>query len=250
LSIWKKAEIETEGDWYVSSGQGMGEVLTMSNEQQAYTLSDRATYLARSKEGLDLDVLVEGDTTLFNPYGVIAVNPEKTPAIQAELAQKFIDWIISVPVQEKIAGFGKEDFGQSLFIPDSALWKAAQEAAAPVSEAALKVTGKVDQEMAWTEEEVKAMPTTQAESTNSQGQAETYTGVLIADLLNLAGPQADATTVVFVAEDGSTAEIPLSEVMACTNCILSFRSKGGFSAVLPGYPGDMQVKGVVEIQVK
>jgi tungstate transport system substrate-binding protein len=127
LSVWKKVELEPAGDWYVSSGQGMGEVLTMSNEQQAYTLSDRATYLARLKEGLDLEVLVEGDAALFNPYGVIAVNPDKSPAIQAELAQKFIDWIISVPVQEKIGAFGKEDFGQSLFIPDSALWRVAQE---------------------------------------------------------------------------------------------------------------------------
>jgi tungstate transport system substrate-binding protein len=126
LSIWKNAGIEPAGDWYISTGQGMGEVLTMSDEQQAYTLSDRATYLARTKEGLGLDVLVEGDKALFNPYGVIAVNPDKNPAIQAELANQFIDWIISVPVQEKIAQFGVADFGQSLFVPDSALWRAAQ----------------------------------------------------------------------------------------------------------------------------
>ena len=126
LSIWKKAGIEPSGDWYLSAGQGMGEVLTMANEQQAYTLSDRATYLSRTKQGLELVVLVEGDTTLFNPYGVIAVNPAKNTAIQAELANQFIDWIISVPVQAKIAEFGKADFGQSLFIPDSAAWKASQ----------------------------------------------------------------------------------------------------------------------------
>jgi tungstate transport system substrate-binding protein len=122
LSIWKSAEIEPAGDWYISSGQGMGEVLTMTNEQQAYTLSDRATYLARSKEGLDLVIVVEGDKSLFNPYGVIAVNPDKNPNIQNDLANQFIDWIISVPVQEKIAQFGLEDFGQSLFIPSSTLW--------------------------------------------------------------------------------------------------------------------------------
>jgi tungstate transport system substrate-binding protein len=118
-SIWSAAGIEPAGDWYVSAGQGMGEVLTMSNEQQAYTLSDRATYLARLKEGLELSVLVEGDPILFNPYGVIAVNPEKNEAIQIELANQFIDWIISVPTQEMIGQFGVEDFGQSLFIPDS-----------------------------------------------------------------------------------------------------------------------------------
>ena len=121
-SIWQAAGIEPSGDWYVSAGQGMGEVLTMAKEQQAYTLSDRATYLAMSKQGLDLEVLVEGDQALFNPYGVIAVNPNKGPQIKNDLANQFIDWIISVPTQEKIASFGQEEFGQSLFTPDSQPW--------------------------------------------------------------------------------------------------------------------------------
>jgi tungstate transport system substrate-binding protein len=125
LSIWKAAEIEPQGDWYVSAGQGMGEVLTMSEEQQACTLSDRATYLARTKEGLQLVIAVEGDKALFNPYGVIAVNPDKNANIQVDLANQFIDWIISLPVQEQIAEFGKADFEQSLFIPDSAAWREA-----------------------------------------------------------------------------------------------------------------------------
>lgn len=131
LSIWKNAEIEPAGDWYISSGQGMGEVLTMANEQLAYTLSDRATYLARRKGGFDLPILVEGDKALFNPYGVIAVNPNKNPQINAEIAQAFIDWIISVPVQEKIKAFGMVDFGQSLFVPDSQPWRDAQASADP-----------------------------------------------------------------------------------------------------------------------
>jgi tungstate transport system substrate-binding protein len=123
LSIWKIAGIEPAGNWYVSAGQGMGEVLTMADEQGAYTLSDRATYLARTKEGLQLVILTEGDKDLFNPYGVIAVNPEKNPNIQNDLANQFIDWIISVPVQEKIAQFGLDEFGQSLFIPSSKQWQ-------------------------------------------------------------------------------------------------------------------------------
>ena len=123
LSIWKKAGIEPAGDWYVAAGQGMGAVLTMANEQQAYTLSDRATYLARTLEGTELEVLVEGDTALFNPYGVITVNPEKNPNINADLANQFVDWIISVPTQEQIAAFGADEFGQSLFIPDSEAWR-------------------------------------------------------------------------------------------------------------------------------
>ncbi len=125
-ALWKAAGIEPAGDWYVSAGQGMGAVLTMADESQAYTLSDRATYLARTLEGLDLAIMVEGDKVLFNPYGVIAVDPEKGDHIQAALANSFIDWLISVPVQEKIGQFGQDKFGQSLFIPDSTPWRATQ----------------------------------------------------------------------------------------------------------------------------
>lgn len=115
---------------------------------------------------------------------------------------------------------------------------------------ALKVTGAVAGEQAWSEEQVKALDTLDVESTNKDGETSTYTGVLITDLLALAAPNADATTVVFVADDGYTAEISLEELNACTDCIVSFRNQGGFSTVLPGFPGNLQVKGVVEIQVK
>jgi len=123
-AIWAAAEIEPAGDWYVSAGQGMGAVLTMADEQQAYTLSDRATYLARTLEGTELVILVEGDPILFNPYGVIAVNPDKGEHIKADLANTFIDWLISVPTQEKIGQFGVDDFGAPLFTPDSEPWRA------------------------------------------------------------------------------------------------------------------------------
>jgi len=122
-NIWQKAGIEPSGDWYVSAGQGMGEVLTMADEERAYTLSDRATYLARTPEGIELVILVEGDPVLFNPYGVIAVNPAKNSRINAELCNQFIDWLISVPTQEKIGQFGVKEFGQPLFMPDSAAWR-------------------------------------------------------------------------------------------------------------------------------
>jgi tungstate transport system substrate-binding protein len=69
--------------------------------------------------------LVEGDKDLFNPYGVIAVNPEKNAEIDQELSNQFIDWLISLSVQEEISKFGVEDFGQSLFIPDSTAWNEA-----------------------------------------------------------------------------------------------------------------------------
>lgn len=123
LALWKAAGITPKGNsWYISAGQGMGEVLTMADEQQAYTLSDRATYLARTQKGLKLKILLEKGKDLLNPYGVIAVNPNKGPQINTDLATKFIDWIISVPTQQVIKEYGLKDFGQSLFVPDSKPW--------------------------------------------------------------------------------------------------------------------------------
>lgn len=125
-SLWSAAGIEPSGDWYISAGQGMGAVLQMAEEQQAYSLSDRATYLARKLEGLDLEILVEGDPLLLNPYGVITVNPNKGDHIHADWAEQFVDWIISVEAQELIGQFGVEEFGSPLFTPDSEPWLAAQ----------------------------------------------------------------------------------------------------------------------------
>jgi len=116
--------------------------------------------------------------------------------------------------------------------------------------AGFKITGSVDKEMTWTEDEVRAMDTIEAESTNKAGETQTYTGVPINTLLELAGVKADATTLVFVGDDGYEAEVTLEEVRACTDCIVSFREQGGFSTVLPGFPGKAQVKGVIEIRVK
>ena len=94
------------------------------------------------------------------------------------------------------------------------------------------------------------METIEAQSTNKKGETTTYTGVPIGALLELAGVQEGATTLTFVGDDGYTADVGLADVQACQDCIVSFRNQGGFSIVLPGFPGDVQVKGVVEIQVK
>jgi tungstate transport system substrate-binding protein len=127
IAIWTKAGLEPAGDWYVSAGQGMGAVLTMADELQAYTLSDRATYLARTLEGTKLVILVSGDSILFNPYRVIAVNPEKNPQIKNDIANQFIDWLISLPTQKVIAEFGVTEFGSPLFKPDSSIWRQTQD---------------------------------------------------------------------------------------------------------------------------
>ncbi|MBW2055884.1 MAG: substrate-binding domain-containing protein [Deltaproteobacteria bacterium] len=115
-ALWKKARLAPRGRWYIESGQGMGAVLQIAQEKRAYTLSDRGTYLAyRGK--IDLVILAQGDRLLFNPYGIIAVNPARYPAVNYVLAMAYIGWVTSAEGQEIIRNFGKDIFGQSLFIP-------------------------------------------------------------------------------------------------------------------------------------
>jgi len=127
---------------------------------------------------------------------------------------------------------------------------AVQPASAEMGDVALTISGKVNQEMAWTEEQVRAMPVMQVQGTNSQGASEEYTGVPLNELLTQAGIQPGATTLVFTADGGQMSEAALSEVQACTQCILSFRSRGGFSLRMPGFPAAVQLKGVTAITVK
>ncbi len=127
ISSTGKTFFKPDGDWYLSVGQGMGATLTIADEQQAYTLSDRATYLARTLESIDLEILVEGDSRLFNPYGAIAVNPEVHFRVNAAGAEAFIEWLTSVETQQLISRFGVDKFGQPLFVPDSIAWNAAKQ---------------------------------------------------------------------------------------------------------------------------
>jgi tungstate transport system substrate-binding protein len=118
LDLWKKAGITPAGDWYKNVGKGMGDTFRMADEMKGYTLIDRATYLAL-KDKYKLEIMVEKDTPLLNPYGVIAVNQAKFPNVDYEGAMKFVDWITSEKIQKMIAEFGKDKYGQSLFIPDA-----------------------------------------------------------------------------------------------------------------------------------
>lgn len=114
LKIWETAGIEPAGDWYNSIGQGMGEALTFTSESEGYTLSDRGTYLAM-RDRLDLVIAVEGDSLLFNPYGVVVV----TDANNKEGAQAFADWIVSEEAQQLISEFGVAEYGEPLFVPNA-----------------------------------------------------------------------------------------------------------------------------------
>ncbi len=116
-SYWKEADITPDGAWYVEAGTGMGAVLQMASETEAYTLSDRATYLSM-KDDLDLVIVTEKNEKMYNQYGVMMVNPEKYPIKEAEV-QEFIDWILSDEGQNLIAEFGVEEYGQPLFIPNA-----------------------------------------------------------------------------------------------------------------------------------
>lgn len=112
--LWVAAGLEPKGTWYMECGQDMGATLLMTNEKQAYTLCDRATFLAFQAK-VQLKVMLEGHPHLFNPYSVIAVNPKKHPHVKYSLARAFIEYITSAEGQAAIGNF--KNHGQQLFFP-------------------------------------------------------------------------------------------------------------------------------------
>jgi len=117
LDLWAKAGGKPTGKWYKEVGQGMGAVLTMSNDMKAYTLADRGTWIAIKAKLLGLKIVSEGDPELFNPYGVIAVNPQKHPGVNYMAAMQYIAWLTSVEGQKIIREYTLG--GQILFFPDA-----------------------------------------------------------------------------------------------------------------------------------
>jgi len=119
LRYWAAAGIDPKavtGGWYKEIGQGMGPALNMAAASDAYTLSDRGTWLS-FKNRRDLIIAVEGDKRLFNQYGVMLVNPAKYPQVRAADGQAFIDWLISPEGQTTIADYKISD--QQLFFPNA-----------------------------------------------------------------------------------------------------------------------------------
>jgi tungstate transport system substrate-binding protein len=113
-SIWEAAGIEPAGAWYLSVGQGMGDTLRLAAEKSAYTLCDRATFLAL-EDDIALELLLEEDDLLYNQYGVIVVSD----AANAEGAEAFAEWITGPQAQGIIGRFGYEEFGRALFVPNA-----------------------------------------------------------------------------------------------------------------------------------
>jgi tungstate transport system substrate-binding protein len=119
LGLWEKVGVKTEGvSWYQVIGQGMSATLHVANEKRGYTLSDRGTYLSQ-KDNLDLEILVEGDAALFNPYTVMVVNPEKHSKVNVVGARAFARFLVSSQGQDLIRTFGMKEFGEPLFVPDA-----------------------------------------------------------------------------------------------------------------------------------
>ncbi len=124
--IWESTgvsygEVNSSGEWYIESGRGMGETLLLSNEQNAYTLTDSGTFLAYTNEGrIQIVPIVTAGDELLNVYAAMPVNPEKHPNVNYEGAQNFVDFLVSSEGQEIIGNFGREQYGgEPLFTPIS-----------------------------------------------------------------------------------------------------------------------------------
>jgi tungstate transport system substrate-binding protein len=119
MALWAGAGVdptEASGSWYRETGSGMGATLNVATGMDAYTMTDRATWIAFANKG-DFEILVEGDPDLFNQYGVIPVNPETCPSVNHGRAMEFVDWITSDAGQAAIAEYRLE--GQQLFFPNA-----------------------------------------------------------------------------------------------------------------------------------
>lgn len=116
IELWEQTGISPKGDWYREIGAGMGAALNMAASVDAYTLSDRGTWLSFGNKG-NLDIVLSGDDTLFNPYGIILVNPALHPHVKIDMARIFSDWIVSDEAQIAIGAFAVQNM--QLFCPNA-----------------------------------------------------------------------------------------------------------------------------------
>src|SRR5437870_7567450 len=115
-SLWKLAGVEPRGGWYIESGQGMGATLGIADDRKAYTLTDRATFLAFHRR-VRLPILLEGDRPLLNIYSVMEVNPSNGPRVNTAGGNAFAEFMVSADVQKIVKTFGVDKYGQALFVP-------------------------------------------------------------------------------------------------------------------------------------
>ncbi|KIY21458.1 substrate-binding domain-containing protein [Mesobacillus subterraneus] len=117
LELWQKSSLDPKslGDAYIEAGQGMGATLQIASEKQAYTLTDRATFLAQKKNMPDTEIIVEGDESLLNIYHVMQVNNEKHDKVNAAGSKAFVDYMTSEETKKIIKEFGTDEYGEPLF---------------------------------------------------------------------------------------------------------------------------------------
>jgi len=224
LALWKAAGQSptptTALPWYLSLGQGMGETLGFAGERQAYTLSDRGTWLFMQRKLPNLRVLFGGasmrenpDRDLRNQYGVIVVSQQQHASVNAALATRFADWLLSKPTQQRIGAFGREQAGQSLFYPDSDDFK---------STGAIRVTiGATSKTFSLTD--LRAMPKATLTGVEYFGVKKgalgqfTWSGVSLKALLlavdpGLSAPGRSGSTIEVVSSDGWVATLAWNEL--------------------------------------
>ena len=220
LALWTSAKVTPSGAWYRSLGQGMGETLIVANEQRAYTMTDRGTWLSMREKLPNLQVLLGGraitenpDSGLRNRYGVMAINPDTHPGVNYAAAQKFVAWLASRATQRAIGDFGVKTYGQSLFYPDSDEWKATDQISVKVGASAVTFTVA----------DLRAMPKVTLTAYGPVGVKvgligpHTWTGASLKDLLLRADPAAAdrrnaGSRIVLTSSDGWTATLWWSEL--------------------------------------
>jgi DMSO/TMAO reductase YedYZ molybdopterin-dependent catalytic subunit len=178
----------------------------------------------------------------------MAVNPDKHPGVNYDMAMNFVKWITSVEEQKVIGSYGVDKFGQPLFYPSSKEYK--DQSQAPSGGAALTVTGAVDKELKLAMAALKGMEVVKITAEHPKTGTETDQGVRLNALLDQANVKADAKSLIFTAGDGYTAEVSLADARQCTDCLIAFTDDGKLKTVMPGMQSKFWVKDVVKIEAK
>ena len=267
LAVWATLGITPtkELSWYNALGQGMGDTLLFANEKGAYTLTDRATWLAQQAKLTGLVVLVGGaninqnaDKELFNPYGVMAVNATKFTGINSTMANNFAKWITSVEIQKVINTFGVDKYGQQLFYASSAEYLkslptssgASSSTGAASSDVILTIAGLVGKETKYTMAQLQALNPVTLNAEHPKNGAQTNTGVRLNALLDAAQLKAEATKLILTADDGFVGEVAVADVKKCADCLMGFNNEGKVKTVMPGMASNLWIKNVIKIEAK
>jgi len=258
LSIWATLNVTPtkEMAWYNALGQTMGETLLFSNQQNAYTLTDRATWLATKDKVPNLVIVLGGnninenaDKDLYNPYGTMAVDPVKHPGVSYDMAMNFVKWITSVDEQNAINKYGVDKYGQQLFYAASKEYlQSLQQSQAPAGNLALTITGAVDKEQKLTLAALKGLQVVTLNLEHPKTGKADYQGVRLNALLDLAQVKSTGTKLSFSASDGFAVDVALADARKCTDCLVAFGADGSLTTAMPGMASSTWVKNLVKME--